>query len=85
LFFVCLDNYHQKSPDRFEQHFEDESNNNSEFSERKKHIQFEDHVQNQGKSHFSPETNKTDKFPVQIIKYNPKKNTFEFNELAEEV
>ena len=81
--YFCLKG--NKSPDRFEERFEDDSYNNSDFSERKKQIHIDENIPNQGRSHFAPGKGQKDKFPVQIIKFNPKKNIFEFNDQAEEV
>lgn len=66
-------------------HFEDDySHGTEDFSEKKKHIDMENY---QEKSHFNPESRRggTKQHPIQIIKFNEKKNIFEFNDSAEEV
>ncbi len=81
------DDDRHKSPDGFEMHFESESHNTEDFSEKKPHLQMEDYQNKQ--SHFSQSQrsphSSNDKIPIQIIKYNVKKNIFEFNDQAEEV
>lgn len=75
-------------------HFEDVSHGTEDFSEKKQRSNLQSHLENK-QSHFNSNNisernerrspNSSKKYPIQIIKYNIKRNIFEFNDEAEEV